>query len=223
MDLENFSRRRLPVVYTFKMLEKPTLPTVSVSKTCRNCRLQKLLTEFTVHKETKDRLSNHCRLCQKKRRRQSYARNRTRLAEKFLTGTKRCRQCGEIKSAQEFHRNYANLEGLHNLCKTCRRASDRRRFEKNERSLADNPPTGKKVCAKCEEETELTNFYVDRTKKDGRKTYCKQCSNTQKKKWLQNNPGNLGRQRERLALRRKQQQQHSIADLILAYAGSTTK
>jgi hypothetical protein len=127
------------------------------------------------------------------------------------------------KPTQEFHRNYANLEGLHNLCKTCRRASDKRRFEKIERILTNNPPTGEKVCAKCKEETELTNFYVDRTKKDGRKTYCKKCSNEQKKKWLQNNPGKSGRQRERLALRRKQQQQHSIADLILAYAVSTTK
>ena len=205
------------------MLEKPTLPPASESKTCRDCRLQKPLMEFTIHKESKDQLSNHCRSCQKQRRRQAYERNRKRLAEKSLTGTKRCRQCGETKPTQEFHRNYANREGLHNLCKTCRRASDKRRFEKIERILADNPPTGKKVCAKCKEETELTNFYVDRTKKDGRKTYCKQCSNTQKKKWLQNNPGNLGRQRERLALRRKQQQQHSIADLILAYAGSTTK
>ena len=223
MDLEYFSRRRLPVVYTFKMLEKPTLPHVSESKTCRNCRLQKLLTEFTVHKETKDRLSNHCRLCQKKRRRQSYARNRTRLAEKLLTGAKRCRQCGEIKSTQEFHRNYANLEGLHNCCKTCRRLSDKRRFEKIERILVDNPPIGEKVCAKCKEEMELAKFYVDRTKKDGRKTYCKKCSNEQKKRWLQNNPGNLEKQRERLVLRRKQQRQHSIADLILAYAGSTTR
>ena len=199
------------------------LPHVSESKTCRDCRLQKPLMEFTIHKESKDRLSNHCRSCQKQRRRQSYERNRTRLVEKSLTGTKQCRQCGATKPTQEFHRNYANLEGLHNLCKTCRRASDKRRFEKIERILADNPPTGKKVCAKCKEETELTNFYVDRTKKDGRKTYCKECSNEQKKKWLQNNPSNLGRQRERLALRRKQRQQHSIADLLLAYAGSTTK
>ena len=205
------------------MLDKSTLPHVSVSKTCRDCRLQKSLMEFTIHKESKDRLSNHCRSCQKQRRRQSYERNRTRLAEKLLTGIKQCRQCGETKSTQEFHRNYANLEGLHNLCKTCRRASDKRRFEKIERILAGSPPTGKKVCAKCKEETELTKFYVDRTKKDGRKSYCKQCSNEQKKKWLQNNPRNFVGQRERLALRRKQQQQHSIADLVLAYAGSTTK
>ena len=203
------------------MLEKSTLPHVLESKTCRDCRLQKPLIEFTIHKDTKDQLSNHCRSCQKQRRRQSYERNRTRLAEKTLIGSKRCRQCGETKPTKEFHRNYANLEGLHNLCKTCRRASDKRRFEKIERILADNPPTGKKVCAKCKEETELTNYYVDRTKKDGRKTYCKQCSNEQKKKWLQNNPGNLKRRQERLILRRKQQ--HSIADLILAYAGSARK
>ena len=205
------------------MLEKPTLPQVSESKTCRDCRLQRSLIEFTIHQESKDRLSNHCRSCQKQRRRQSYERNRTRLAEKSLIGTKQCRQCGEIKATQEFHRNYANLEGLHNMCKICRRVSDKRRFEKIERILADNPPTGKKVCAKCKEDKELTKFYVDRTKRDGRKTYCKKCSNAQKKKWLQNNAGKLGRQRGRLAIRRKQQRQHSIADLILAYAGSTSK
>ena len=205
------------------MLEKPTLPPASESKTCRDCRLQKPLMEFTIHKESKDRLSNHCRSCQKQRRRQSYERNRIKLAEKSLIGTKRCRQCGETKATQEFHRNYANLEGLHNFCKTCRRLSDKRRFEKIERILTDNPPTGEKVCAKCKEEMELAKFYVDRTKKDGRKTYCKNCSNEQKKTWLQNNPGKLEKQRERLVLRRKQQRQHSIADLILAYAGSTTK
>ena len=222
MDWEIFTWRRSPVAYTFKMLEKQTPFHVPESKTCRDCRLQKPLMEFTIHKESKDRLSNHCRSCQKQRRRQSYERNRIKLAEKSLIGTKRCRQCGETKATQEFHRNYANLEGLHNFCKTCRRLSDKRRFEKIERILADNPPTGEKVCAKCKEEMELAKFYVDRTKKDGRKTYCKQCSNEQKKKWLQNNPDKLGRQRERSVLRRKQQQ-HSIADLILAYAGSTTK
>ena len=142
------------------MLEKPTLPQISESKKCRDCRLQKPLMEFTIHKDTKDRLSNHCRLCQKQRRRQSYERNRSRLAEKSLTGTKQCRECGETKPTQEFHRNYANLEGLHNLCKTCRRVSDKRRFEKIERFLEDNPPTGKKMCAKCEEETSLTNFLI---------------------------------------------------------------
>ena len=196
------------------------MPHVSESKTCRDCRLRKPLIEFTIHKESKDRLSNHCRTCQKKRRRQSYERNRLRLAEKSLIGTKRCRQCGETKPTQEFHRNYANLEGLHNLCKTCRRASDRRRFEKNERSLVDNPPTGVKVCANCKEQKELIYFYVDRTKKDGRKTYCKQCSNEQKKKWLQSNPRQLSKQRKRFVPKSRQHQQHSIADLILAYASS---
>ena len=206
MNWEYFSQRRSPVAYTFSMLEKLILSHSSELKTCGDCRLQKRLIEFTIHKESKDRLSKHCRSCQKQRRRRLYERNRMRLAEKSLSGSKRCRQCGETKPTQEFHRNYANIEGLHNLCKTCRRASDRRRFEKIERTLADNPPTGNKVCAKCKQETELTDFYVDRTKKDGRKTYCKKCSNEQKRKWLQNNPKKLGMQRERLAQKRQKQQ-----------------
>ena len=155
------------------MLKKLTLPRVSESKICRDCRLSKSLIEFTIHKESKDQLSNHCRSCQKQRRRQSYERNRTRLATKSLAGTMQCRLCAQTNPTQEFHRNYANLEGLHNLCKICRRASDRLRFKKNERKLADNPPVGKKLCAKCKGEKELAEFYVDRTKKDGRKTYCK--------------------------------------------------
>jgi hypothetical protein len=202
------------------MLEKLTLPHASESKICNDCRIDRPLMEFTVHKETKDRLSNYCRACQKKRRRLSYERNRARLAERLLTGTKQCRQCGQAKSVGDFHRNYANLEGLHNLCKTCRRASDRRRFEENERSLSNNPPTGNKVCAKCQRKTKLVNYYVDRTKKDGRKTYCKQCSNEQKKIWLRDNPGKLRRQREQFKSRRKQQ---SIADLLLMYADTKIK
>ena len=180
--------------------------------------------EFTIHKDTKDQLSNHCRSCQKKRRRQSYERNRTRLAAKPIIKAKRCRQCGESKSAEEFHRNYANLEGLHNLCKLCRKETDRRRFQKNERSLESNPPTGNKVCAKCEQEKYLNNFYVDRTKKDGRKTYCKQCSNEQKKKWVMRNPSKMKGRRERSNQRQKYQKNgQSVAELILAYAIFKTK
>ena len=166
------------------MLEKLLLPAATASKMCHECGFKKSLIEFTVHKETKDRLSNHCRECQKRRRRRLYEKNRNRLGEKPLIGFKRCRECGESKSVKDFHRNYANLEGLHNLCKICRRESDRLRFEKNEQRLANDPPRGKKVCAKCNQKKLLGDFYVDRTKKDGRKTYCKRCSNEQKKKWL---------------------------------------
>ena len=205
------------------MIEKRMICDVLALKNCHNCNLEKSLAEFTIHKDTKDGFSNNCRVCQKRRRRQSYERNRAILGTKQPTGDKQCRQCGELKSTEDFHRNFANLEGLHNLCKTCRRVADQRRFARNERRLEVNPPRGGKVCAKCQKEKELSKFYVDRTKKDCRKTYCKQCSNEQKKTWLQNNSGKLKQRRDRFALKKKQQEKNSIAELLLAYADSKLK
>ena len=44
-----------------------------------------------------------------------------------------------------------------------------------------------KICPKCREEKPLEEFYRDKSKKDGRHSYCKICSSQTNKLWYQEN------------------------------------
>ena len=44
-----------------------------------------------------------------------------------------------------------------------------------------------KTCTKCKQDKELTEFNRDRSKKDGRYTYCKVCHRAKQKNWVTSN------------------------------------
>jgi len=44
-----------------------------------------------------------------------------------------------------------------------------------------------KVCSNCGKTKELDEFYNDKSRKDGKYSYCKVCANTRKAEWKRNN------------------------------------
>jgi len=46
----------------------------------------------------------------------------------------------------------------------------------------------KKVCTKCNKEKSLTEYYKDKSGKDGLRANCKECENARHKKWREENP-----------------------------------
>lgn len=45
----------------------------------------------------------------------------------------------------------------------------------------------KKKCTKCNAEKHITEFYINRARKDGHSSLCKNCDNANNKKWAKNN------------------------------------
>ena len=45
-----------------------------------------------------------------------------------------------------------------------------------------------KICSKCKEEKPVGDFYSDKSRKDGRKCYCKKCVTEYARKWYNANP-----------------------------------
>lgn len=50
------------------------------------------------------------------------------------------------------------------------------------------PATDYKECRKCGESKPLEDFYRDRSKKDGRGSYCKECGRSYARDWRRKNP-----------------------------------
>jgi hypothetical protein len=55
-------------------------------------------------------------------------------------GMKLCRRCGEVKPLSEFSKNPGRRDGVHSMCKACRRIYDHERYERiNGRSIQYQP------------------------------------------------------------------------------------
>lgn len=88
-------------------------------------------------------------------------------------GTKRCPGCGETKPVDLFHRHRRYPDGRQYYCKDCQRLAHRRTALKNAgRGVRGD---GEKRCSVCGEMRQRTDFGVDRSRKDGRSYYCKEC------------------------------------------------
>lgn len=102
-----------------------------------------------------------------------------------------CTRCGHEKALTDFHRNAKTKDGRQSRCKTCECERRKERYytewvkkygmQEADRRLAlwqrkqDLAP-GLKICARCEEAKELTDFHQNAKLKDGRNSYCISCS-----------------------------------------------
>jgi hypothetical protein len=93
-----------------------------------------------------------------------------------------CTACGESKTLSCFGPNRRMADGLHYVCKPCKKQRDeeyrQRKREKNAavewRNLIDW--TGTKRCTRCKEELPKTSFGPDHRLKDYLSIYCKACT-----------------------------------------------
>ena len=90
---------------------------------------------------------------------------------------KRCSHCKIVKPIKEFGRDKNSSDGLQHQCKKCRNEyAYNRGINRTHRIKYHNLTNGFKVCRSCKEEKPTNEFGKDKTKKDGLRCYCKQCS-----------------------------------------------
>lgn len=87
------------------------------TKICNKCGEEKELSEFYKCQGNKDGLHNHCKTCDKNRRKIQYEEMKSR--EKLQITHKSCNICKELKHRDEFHVANTSLDGLNKICKRC--------------------------------------------------------------------------------------------------------
>jgi hypothetical protein len=96
---------------------------------------------------------------------------------------KRCLDCGDVKSLDEFPPSKRRLDGRGSYCRPCygtrSRASYRKRQAEQGRTVSERrvAPDGQKWCNDCQTFKPLDEFGRNKNTKTGRASYCKDCHN----------------------------------------------
>ncbi len=99
---------------------------------------------------------------------------------------KRCKDCGEVKSAAEFWRRSQSPDGLALYCRECFGLRNAAAYRKRQASAGKEArayrghsavPDGMKYCARCAQIKSIEEFGSNRADPSGRTTYCKPCHN----------------------------------------------
>ncbi len=110
---------------------------------------------------------------------------------------KRCRVCGIVKEAAEFHLATYNAGGLAHRCKSCQKIYAFSYRQKRIASMLD--PAGRmRQCSDCAQTKPLIEFHIQPLGKLGRAANCKQCVRVRVRIWREENPEQ--RQAQRLKL-----------------------
>ena len=91
---------------------------------------------------------------------------------------KRCPQCKEYKSKNEFYKDRTRSDGLHHYCIKCTKEGVRE-------SRRENKQNKTKVCSNCGETKDITDFYTHKAKKDGLQSYCIKCTKKRMKEYAE--------------------------------------
>lgn len=92
---------------------------------------------------------------------------------------KLCKSCGATRALEDFYRNRNTKDGLSFYCKRCSKEKQRASRDKNLAVNASRLGSGEepdKPCASCGEALPAESFYVNRARRDGRDSKCKECS-----------------------------------------------
>ena len=99
---------------------------------------------------------------------------------------KRCSKCKKWKDKSKFGKDSKNKDGLRYWCKDCVRAYMRERYKKEGRGLKTYyryeeshrvvDGVKQKRCSRCKSWKAESEFYKNRSYKDGLKFLCKECS-----------------------------------------------
>ena len=99
---------------------------------------------------------------------------------------KRCTICKKWKDESEFCKNRGSRDGLQWQCKKCKSEYARKRYEQSRKGARRNlryedshrvvNGVKQKLCSKCRRWKSESEFYKDRSAKDGLMYRCKKCS-----------------------------------------------
>jgi len=136
-------------------------------RVCCRCKQAKRVCDFNKRKGGPGGLSNWCRDCERLGKLLRKARNKIYVKEK------RCCRCGEVRPRDAFNLDRYATNGLASACRDCSRAAARKRACELNRQKLNLPDT--KKCGRCGQVKSYTEFYIQRDKRDGLMSHCKQC------------------------------------------------
>ncbi len=154
---------------------------VEPMRTCPACDKRKPQTAFAP-------TSRLCALCVANGPRETFLRGAGNAPAVAVVAAplKRCAACKKQKPRTQFSRSSGNPDGLHAYCKPCdsRIRTERKVQAKGEPPLPASkdiitatpvPAEPEKRCSSCRETKPLSAFNRDRSRKDGRQPYCRDC------------------------------------------------
>ncbi len=165
-------------------------------KQCTKCKKLKSKSEFSKNRNNKDGLKHWCKKCGREYRRRYYRRNRGAVKKYFVyeerhrtidgVKQKRCSKCEKWKEESKFGKKTSQKDGLKSWCKDCVRAYIRERYKKEGKDLKKYyryeechrvvDGVKQKRCRRCKSWKTESEFYKNRSCKDGLKFLCKECS-----------------------------------------------
>lgn len=155
----------------------------TIEKYCKRCNTTKSVTEFYKNKRIKDGYSSACKQCSdksKKNRASNFVKPSKNIIEK------QCSKCNIIKSVLEFHIDRYSKDSYSTNCKDC--ANERTR---NNVIIYDNvthSANETKRCYCCKEIKSISEFYLNKKRKDGLTSICKTCSTEHNRNHRHKNP-----------------------------------
>jgi hypothetical protein len=162
-------------------------------KRCTMCERWKPESDFHVDRARTDGLKIRCKKCSSIYDRE-LKRKRAKKSRKYLTYKERhrlfrgvkqklCSCCEEWKGENSFYKQRGKRDGLSDRCKECLNTRARERYQPKEgrylryeeRHRTING-VRKKLCRKCRKWKKDSEFYKDRSEKDGLSKQCKKCT-----------------------------------------------
>jgi len=166
-------------------------------KRCTKCKKLKSKSEFSKNRNNKDGLAYWCKKCCREYSHRCYRRIRGAVKRYFryeerhrtIDGVKqkRCSKCEKWKDESKFSKDRYHKDGLGYDCKDCVRAYIRERYKKEGKGLKTYyryeechrvvDGVKQKRCRSCKSWKTKSEFYKNRSCKDGLAVWCKECAN----------------------------------------------
>ena len=166
-------------------------------KQCTKCRQRKDKSEFSKNRKNKDGLLYRCKKCEREHKRRYFRRNRGPVKKHFVyeeshrtsdgLKQKRCTKCKKWKGESKFGKYGYSKDGLGYDCKDCVRADMREHYKKKGKGLKTYyryeechrvvDGVKQKRCRRCKSWKTESEFYKNRSYKDGLQFSCKACAN----------------------------------------------
>ena len=166
-------------------------------KRCSKCKEWKDESEFNKNRKNKDGLKCQCKKCDRNYARKHYWGNSKPLKRylryeenhRTIDGVKqkRCTKCEKWKDESKFGKDRYSKDGLNYWCKDCERADNRERYKKEGKGLKTYyryeerhrvvDEVKQKRCSRCKSWKAESEFYKNRSCKDGLQFPCKTCAN----------------------------------------------
>jgi hypothetical protein len=112
-----------------------------------------------------------------------------------MTG-KICTRCKLQKNLNSFHNDKSNRDGKTSQCSDCRKwHSKNNRIDilsvyakMTDEQIYESVAGKNKICPSCDEKKDPKEFHIDRNKRGGLFTYCRECGNSRSRVYCKENP-----------------------------------